>query len=135
MKSQDKTRLKGSCVSLSPTYGLDNCPQSLQQLPQGHLFRLHPQDHPPEGQRKTSCPADRHFCWRKRQLACFFWSTSESDGEEDGREGQLQQQTQRSRRGGRGRWINPECDAAAAVSCDSWRLEGRILRGKLCWAA
>lgn len=65
---------------LSPTYGLDDCPQSLQQLPQGHLFCLHPQDHPPEGQRKTSRPAHRHFYRRKRQLACFPRSTSESRG-------------------------------------------------------
>lgn len=75
-----KNRLKGLYILLSPTYGLDDCPQSLQQLPQGHLFCLHPQDHPPEGQWKTSCPANRHFCSRKRQLACFSRSTSESRG-------------------------------------------------------
>lgn len=75
-----KNRLKGVCILLSPTYGLDDCPQSLQQLPQGHLFCLHPQDHPPEGQWKTSCPANRHFYSRKRQLACFSKSTSESRG-------------------------------------------------------
>lgn len=49
------------------------------------------------------------------------------DGEEDGRGGQLPRQTQLGSSGGRGRQISPECDATAAVSYDSWRLEGRIL--------
>lgn len=80
LKSRYKTRLKGSSVLLSRTYGSDDRPQSLQQLPQGHLFCLHPQDHPPEGQWKTSCPANRHLCSRKRQLACFSRSTSGSGG-------------------------------------------------------
>lgn len=67
-------------VLLSPTYALGDCPQSLQQLPKGHLLCLHPQDHPPEGQWKTSCPANRHFHRKKRQLACFFPNGASESG-------------------------------------------------------
>lgn len=59
-------------VLWSPTYAPSDRPQPLQQLAEGHLLRLHPQDHPPEGQRETSRPAHGHSGGEKRQLACWL---------------------------------------------------------------
>lgn len=67
-------------VLLSPTYAFSDSPQSLQELAEGHLLCLHPQDHPPKGQWKTSCPAKRHFCRKMRQLACFFLNDASESG-------------------------------------------------------
>jgi len=70
----------------SPTYALGDGPQSLQELPEGHFLCLHPQYHPPKGQRKTSCPTKIHSLRKKRQLACFLpnrsWMMVRRTGEE-----------------------------------------------------
>lgn len=67
-------------IRLSPTYGFGDAPQSLQQLPKGHLLWLHPQDHPPEGQWKTSCPTETLFPRKKRQLGCFLLNSALRNG-------------------------------------------------------
>lgn len=56
----------------SLTYAPSDRPQPLQQLAEGHLLRLHPHDHPPQGQRESSRPAHGHFGGEKRQLACWL---------------------------------------------------------------
>lgn len=63
-------------VLWSPTYAPSDRPQPLQQLAEGHLLRLHPHDHLPQGQRETSRPADGHFDGEKRQLACWLLDSS-----------------------------------------------------------
>lgn len=115
-------------VLWSPTYAPSDRPQPLQQLAEGHLLRLHPHDHPPQGQRETSRPAHRHFGGEKRQLACWFLDgSSEMTAEQgwrggDGSEGRQRWQAQLSGR------IN-QLMTGSRLPCDAGGWMTETLRG------